>query len=44
MRDWKKKFLRALREAPEFAAEARALQRWNFLKNVLNNFSFVVFS
>jgi polyhydroxyalkanoate synthesis regulator phasin len=25
MRDWKKKFLRALREAPEFAAEARAL-------------------
>jgi polyhydroxyalkanoate synthesis regulator phasin len=25
MRDWKKKFLRALREDPEFAAEARAL-------------------
>jgi polyhydroxyalkanoate synthesis regulator phasin len=25
MRDWKKKFLRALREAPEFAAEARSL-------------------
>jgi len=27
MRDWKKKFLKALKEDPEFAAEAGALQR-----------------
>jgi len=39
MRDWKKKFLRALREAPEFAAEARALQRWNLLKKVRTFFN-----